>query len=211
MNPTRLLDTLNRAKAVIDVTSTPEFDRYTQDLKMNGYINMSESNDMGFSNNIGYKPTPVTNDIQDLPVDNIQRSKLPKAILESIAKDPLIVPSVHDLESDHINRLMEKIKPDTGKPRLNERLNQSQPIAQTVVQTPSIDYSIIKTLTEDIVKRYVSALKKQLITETRQINESNQMKGVRITNNKIQVVDMEGNIYEAELKLKGKMEKKKTL
>ena len=62
-----------------------------------------------------------------------------------------------------------------------------------------IDYSLIKTIIDESIRRNLDDIKKEML------NENNSVRGVRIAKgNKIQMMDAKGNIYEGVLKLKSR-------
>lgn len=229
MGVNSLASKLQRAKAVMDVTSTPTFDKYASDLRNGGFIedpyNISEYNipkqaipQQAFQENKYSRESyngPITESM-------VERSNLPKEILDSLMEKPLDAPNTTLTDSNMtnlMNKVQEGIKymPKVEKPKFSNTLNEVRQQQQqpTVIASANVDYSLMKTIVEDVVKRYAGALKKQILSELKgNLNESvggKTANGLRtmMIGNKFNFVDDEGNIYEAELKYKGNVKNKK--
>jgi hypothetical protein len=87
-----------------------------------------------------------------------------------------------------------KIQPKQTKKIVNEQIMQPQQISS------NIDYSLIKTIVEDCVKKYSSALKKSILNESKELMKENvgTLQAMKL-GNKFSFVDDEGNLYEAKL------------
>lgn len=223
-NMNSLAEKLKRAKAVMQATTTPEFDVYTRELREGGYMNNPSMNDgytmipqqtaSSFSSN-PYSTRAYEGNITE---GMAERSKLPKEILNSLTSKPINVPSI-SMADDGVNKLMSKVQEGAKKymskdtkPKFSQVMNetaqqQQQPV---IMGSSNIDYSLVKTIVEDVVKRYASALKKQILSEVKgSLNESTGGKASQnslytmMIGNKFSFVDDEGNLYEAELKYKG--------
>lgn len=117
------------------------------------------------------------------------KSKLPKIIEESMRQNPIgnqsldVMPSVLD-EIQGVEKLQK-----TAKPRQSLR-------EQAAPNGSGVDYSLIKTIVEECVKKYSSGLKKTMLNESKDANTLQAMK----IGNKFTFIDGKGNLYEAQLK-----------
>lgn len=128
-------------------------------------------------------------------------SKLPKAILESMKSNPLDSTSTSIL--DELNR-------STGGKVFQGNIKE-QNISQDTKQNVSgnIDYSMIRMICEETMRKYIGSLKKTILNESKQNEYSdNTLKAMKI-GDKFSFIDSKGNIYEAKLTLKGNVHDKK--
>lgn len=216
-----LEETLSRAKNLINITSSPTFDKYAKDLKDGGHIDSSALLGEAVPQYVAQPPAQVKSSSPYLekpypsqPPANLSNSRLPKQILESIVTEPLDMEQAQALGDPRINALMNKVaeQQPKGKPKLTEYASpqQSQTVQQPIVAS-NVDYSIIKTLVEDIVRKYSGALKKQILAETKNLQteqSGGQLKVMKLGEN-FQFVDSNGDLYEAVLKFKGNIKDKK--
>lgn len=151
------------------------------------YIN--EKND--YSQNINYIETVNNHKTNINTPNNINKTKLPKEIVESMIGSTInenisILDNLYDFNS--INK------------QQNAQNNQNE------VKSLDVDYDKIKSICEDVMKKYASALKKSILTESKNNTEPT-LKAMKI-GNKFSFIDDNGNIYEAKLILKGNINKK---
>lgn len=122
-----------------------------------------------------------------------ENSGLPKEILESIRENPNIA-SPTSSPVDAIAKNMPKL--------VEKKEVQSMPVGNTAV----VDYSMIKMIVEECMRKYTSSIKKGLLIEGK--SQGNSLDLITLKGNKMKLVDGKGNIYEAELKLKGNINQK---
>ena len=135
-----------------------------------------------------------------------QNSKLPKAILESMRKNPIndVVNEYNTegsvLDSLNIsthNKIKKQINEQTQQPVQN--LTQ-QPIQQTV--NTGIDYNYLKFIVNECIKENLKQIKDELLNES-------SLKLIRLGGeNKIQLIDNKNNLYESKLEYKKNISKK---
>lgn len=117
-------------------------------------------------------------------------SKLPKAILESMTKHTI---DCSALDPDGMANLMKKMEiqaPLSQQPKNN--IKEERIIPSTV---NGFDYSVLKQIIEECIDK-----------KFRELNE-NTLKGVKIKDGKISLVDNSGNVFQATLEYKGKSKK----
>lgn len=94
----------------------------------------------------------------------------------------------------------------TSSPRRQEPVVEQRymptPQPQIPVGTPGVDYTIIKAIVEECIKRNIEEIKASILQES-------SLKRVRLSEgNKIQLVDNKGNLYESTLEYKKNILKK---
>jgi hypothetical protein len=109
---------------------------------------------------------------------------LPKEILESFSNNYI---DTNALDPDR--PVLDRIGITDGTQQITETY---QPTKQVV--GGSVDYEIIKSIVESAVKKYVNALGKKVLTE------NNDLSMIQIGEKKINIVNKNGDIFEAQLK-----------
>lgn len=128
--------------------------------------------------------------------------KLPKEILESMTTNPIG-------QTTPTSSILDELNLATN----GELLNQPQQITeqQTVSPMPissTIDYSMIRMICEETMRKYIGSLKKSMLNESKN-SDSNTLKAMKI-GDKFSFVTNNGEIYEAKLEYKGNINKKAT-
>lgn len=230
-NTNRFGESLSRAKNIINMQKNGTFDSKVRNIRESGKIDTSILNE-------DYDPLASATlaspkqyvDYNKMPRDVIaqksQGSKLPKAILESMTENPIntevdgfggtVGASVLDtlgLTSEHIggnggndedDMLLTEIAPTPRQQYVQ------QPVPQYSVPTQTVDYSIIKMIIEEAVRKNVAALKKTIISESAKNNSntSDNVKVLKLANDKLQFLTSDGDLYEAKLEFKKNIKNK---
>lgn len=126
------------------------------------------------------------------------KSKLPKEILESFAKD-YIDQSAFDPRLANLGDIDIPKQPVQKK----QIVEQAKPSVGG-----SVDYEIIKSIVEGTVKKYMGALSKKLINEAKQSND-NGIAAVQFLGDKFSFITKNGDLYEATLKFKQNLNENK--
>jgi hypothetical protein len=165
--------------------------------------NNFDGNEDGFSVNthVPDKYKGTSNSIKEQKMnfseDMAAKMNLPKSILEAMEED---YGEGGMLSSKNTNAVLTEtvIHETTSAPRYNPQ-PQSQ---QYIPSNNGIDYTIIKAIVEECVKRNLEGIKESILSESA-------LKTVRLGgNNKIQLVDSKGNLYESTLTFKKNISKK---
>lgn len=134
-------------------------------------------------------------------------SNIPRAIVESFSKNPIdtsMISSIGGSSNSVLDTIGIQEQARTVQPQNTSSTIQEQHTVQTQVQ--GIDYPMIRTIVEDIVRKYTSSLSKKMLSESKgSVNELTTMtlgKGFKF-------LDRQGNIYEATLKKIGNINNKK--
>jgi hypothetical protein len=112
---------------------------------------------------------------------------LPREILESFSSN-YIDQSVFDPNRS----VLDRIGVTNGQQQITETVQTYQPVQQTA--GGNVDYELIKSIVESAVKKYVNALGKKVLTE------NNDLSMIQIGEKKINLVNKNGDIFEAQLK-----------
>lgn len=136
---------------------------------------------------------------------------LPKSIIAAMNEDYAEGGALSNIgsalmEGNSNNSILNDMIPSqtsAPKPQINEvRKEQPRYSSQTIPQgTNGVDYTIIKAIVEECVKRNMEEIKQSILTESA-------LKMVKLANgNKIQLVDNKGNLYESTLTFKKNISK----
>lgn len=147
---------------------------------------------------------------------DLSHSKLPSAIIQSFMDNPLTIdPSTY--KDPKMEALTERIgskfkKEQSGlkaAQNIQQRLDESDKakVAATTQTTSSVDYSIIKAIVESVFNEKINELKTQLLSENN-THSGQSMKAMTIRDNKFMFLTNDGDIYECEMKYKGKNKRK---
>lgn len=147
----------------------------------------------------GYDTTPYDYDYNSIVGEqNVQHpasgnmnpinSKLPQAIVESMMNHQI---DTSCLDPNELNNVMKLVSQNT--PQTKKQVIKEDKIIPTVAS--GIDYSLIKTIVEECIDR-----------KLRELNE-NTLKGIKLKEGKIMLVDNSGNVFNATLEYKGKQKK----
>ena len=141
-----------------------------------------------------------------IPPGRLQTSKLPQAILESFANNPI---ADAPLPEGCGGSVLDSVK---FAPVQDMKQPAQMTMEQAATQSPIIDYSLIKTIVneavEEKVKKYVSAMAKKLINEGVGSVAGAKVNNVISLGDKFQFCDGEGNLYKATLKFKKNIKNK---
>ena len=153
-----------------------------------------------------------------IPKDKLASSKLPQAIKEAIASNPLTVTSVDPKMDAFTNKLamLSGMKNTTDlMDRLDERDEEKENAKKAVLNenaqysTQSIDYSLIKTIVENAVNSLKSELKSELNESISHGKGNDSSLKVMKMADKFLFLDSDNNIYECQMVYKGKNKSKK--
>ena len=134
-------------------------------------------------------------------------SNIPRAIVESFSKNPIdtsMISSIGGSSNSVLDTIGIQEQARTVQPQNTSSTIQEQHTVQTQVQ--GIDYPMIRTIVEGIVRKYTSSLSKKMLSESKgSVNELTTM----TLGKSFKFLDRQGNIYEATLKKIGNINNKK--
>jgi hypothetical protein len=197
-NIKRFMMAQDKAKKLIQMDVNGGFKKYSQKAREAAEICMNENT------------TPQYN-MQPTQTPSNTNSKLPKEILESFKTKQIdTAPLGYGVSSsilDEVNyrtqgKLYNEEKPITEKPKqqIVETSNNILP------SSSNIDYSMIKMIVEECMRKYTNTLKKTLLNESKS-NANDELKAMKI-GDKFSFITKNGDLYEAELKFIKNINKK---
>ena len=217
---------LQKSAEVTAVISDPNFEQRAKNITSKHSVRegFNPNENVTYDNYLPEIPNGVSqsvpqmkNNINELNVNNIQpetiasasnKSKLPKEVLESIRKNPINLAIPAELGGGSVLDGLGLV-PKQQQPQRQQIAEQqvSSPQYQQMQQV-SIDYNAIRVIVEESVKKYMTALKKSLLSEGKEnITKTDTVKYM-VIGDKLQLLTDDGDLYEAELKFKKNVKKK---
>lgn len=121
-------------------------------------------------------------------------SRLPREIIESMTNNPIDTSVLNPNQS-----ILDRVG-ITAKQQAPKKKSTSVIKEEVVQQTGSqIDYSLIKSIVEECVRKYTGALSKKILKESKE--NSSELKAMKV-GNKFSFITENGDVYEATLKFK---------
>lgn len=187
VDPKILANSLNRARDLINDSNFNQIvEKNSKKVEFSDTPYVMDSSDITNNKKVSYNQNNLTE-------ENFKTSKLPKEILDEIQKNPLNVNN----GMSFIDELIEPLEIKKVPQRNNTINNNSTSVG--------IDYTIIKAIVDESVKRNLTELFGNIINESK---NNNYIQLLRIgKGNKIQVLDNKGNLYESVLSLKKNINK----
>lgn len=199
-NISRFINAQQKAKKLIQMDSNGSLDNVMRSVKESGKIGYDED---GFAttNIMEHSSQKNFNDynISQLPQSTLNTKKLPKEIIESFKTkqiDTSLLGGGHGSTSvlDQIGLTQKQV---VEQPQQKQHVISES--AQQPMMSQNVDYSMIKMIVEECVRKYTTALKKQILSESKSSQESGTLQAMKI-GNKFTFIDSSGNLYEATLK-----------
>lgn len=180
----QLAKSLNAAQYLISGEGQKKINEAQQKLAETGYDTTPYEYD--YSSLVGNQY--IQENTQHINKETV-KSKLPQAIVESMMQHQIDTSCLDPNGMNNVMKLVEQNKPQ-------------QPPKQVIKEdkvlmapTTGIDYGLIKTIVEECIDKKLKAL-----------NE-NTLKGIKLKEGKIMLVDNSGNVFNATLEYKGKQKK----
>jgi hypothetical protein len=138
-------------------------------------------------------------------------SNVPAPIREAFMKNPIDDSTLYEALGEQgdgrslsflTEGLMPKEQPQSVREIVNEDVQHVQP--QVQYATSQIDYPMIRTIVEDIVRKYATSLNKKIVSE----GKGNEISTIALGKN-FRFLDSAGNIYECSMKKVGNVNDKK--
>ena len=131
---------------------------------------------------------------------SVAAANVPSIIRESFQNQP---PVSEDMTTSSVLDGMFSLD-DLQPKRKQQIVEQSTPTQQSYSTIGGVDYPMIRTIVEDIVRKYAQSLKKNLVTESAGSAEINTI----ALGKTFKFLDSKGNIYECSMKKVGNINKK---
>lgn len=194
----RFMAAQNRAKKLIQMDMSGELNKYSGKAAEIYESNMNGSTPQQTQQSYSYK-TP------EKPLSIPQNSKLPKEIIESFKSKQI---DVSPLGYGVTSSILDEVNMRTQGQLFNEQKTQNAVVENnTTQQSTNVDYSMIKMIVEDCMKKYTSALKKSLLNENQTKSKNDQLQAMKI-GDKFSFITKNGDLYEADLKFIKNINKK---
>ncbi len=208
-NISRFMNAKDRARKLIQMDANGTLDEVKKNAESNGKLSYDSEgyvNSTIMEQNSTPKDLNQYNNIQ--PQDfHINKSKLPVEILESFKSKQIDTTLLNGGMGKSNGSVLDQLDMLTnGKVLQQENVQkpQQKQIVQETVQvqpqvTSTVDYSMIKMIVEDCMRKYTSVLKKQILSENKTTQDNVTLQAMKI-GNKFSFIDSKGNLYEATLK-----------
>ena len=210
---------MSRAAKLMQLESNGTLDKIAKDPTFRNNINST----LNSSESIDTKELMSTNvpKASDMPLTSRQMSssssKVPKAIMEAFMSNPIddsaLYSAMGNGDGRDISFLMEGtnetptqiVKPTQNvREIINEGLESNK--QQYVSSSQQIDYPMIRTIVEEIVRKYAVSLNKKILSEGKQ--NTNEISTIALGKT-FKFLDQSGNIYECTMKKVGNINQKK--
>ena len=207
VNMNRFLAIKDKARKIMEMDRSGKLDEIRDNAARSGKLSMNEGIEPVAAMPMNaYPQAPQMSQMpQYIPQTQpmgMGSSKLPSAILESF-KNKQIDTSVMGISTtgsvlDRINfntqgALFEQTQPKQEVKEVKVVTEQTQPTIST-----SVDYSMIKMIVEECMRKYSSALKKTIINESKTTSNEGTLKAMKV-GDKFSFITDNGDLYEAKL------------
>ena len=206
----KLQNALGKASRLMNMESSGEINKIAKSKR--------DSINSSLNEEVNVVPQTANQPMMQAPINNGNiNSNVPSIIRESFQKNPIDMSmlgqgSILDtigVKNQNRNNINEQVS-STDNSQFNDfvkRENQSRPIVQESINGVQIDYPMIRTIVEDIVRKYTSSLSKKMLNESSngRLNELTTF----TVGKSFKFLDKQVNIYEATLKKIGNINNKK--
>lgn len=200
MEESQLGGILSRAKGLMAMDE--EINKIANNIRKNVSNGLFESVDefggIADVDMSSYQPAPERAQ-QQTPVPN-RNSKLPREIVESMTSNPIDT-SILDVNRSVLETSGVIPSVPAQKKRNATTINEQVAYNPTPAQQQQVDYSLIKSIVEECVRKYTSAVTKKVIKECKESSGMNELKAMKV-GNKFSFITENGDVYEATLKYK---------
>lgn len=160
--------------------------------------------------------------ISELPKENFERCRIPRAIKESFMQNPINVEQLaNDPQLEALTQrlsggegsfsrsveILRQLEERDGNKSFNKTLNEAS--QKSATQSSGIDYELIKTIVESVVDKKLSQYKQQLTESVSRGQSGNSLAVMNIRKDKFLFLDDDNNIFECQMVYKGKNKAKK--
>ena len=207
MDASKLKDVLNRAKRITQMDVNGQLNEVANRARENGKMEYNDENIQYLQEN----QVPKAQSVQSMPntIHAPKRNGIPKEIFESFSKNQIDTSPLNVSTSilDQIG-ITKKQAVQSKKATLTENKQPVRNVAseQNISTNTGVDYSLIRMIVEDAVKKSMASLSKKMLTESKK-NLNEQVKIINI-GDKFSFVTDNGDLYEAKLVFKKNIKKK---
>lgn len=208
----RLLKGLSMSKSIMDKTKVIPSGQDTMKMTLSQSLSTNQSssfqglNEDYESDEYAFHELNYNDNNYQGQVEYSNNSKLPKEIFESMTKQPIITQDVIQSAmggTSVLDSIIPQVKRQQKAKTINENIIPSQNIQANV------DYSLIKTIVEDCVKKYANAIAKKVLSESKKTNENElSLSTIKVNGDKIQFLTENGDLFSAKLEFIKNIKKK---
>lgn len=206
-NINRFINAKERAKRLIQMDADGSLDRIKQqsisENKMSYNVDGTVNSNLTYNKeNTIQQQTVMQNDFK------INKSKLPNEILESFKNKQIDTTLLNGGMGKTNGSVLDQLDALTNGKVLNEsnvnqikkQIKEESIIAKPIQNTSQgIDYSMIKMIVEECVRKYTSSVNKKIINEINSRQDLGTLQAMKI-GNKFSFITSNGDLYEAKLK-----------
>lgn len=206
-NINRFINAKERAKRLIQMDADGSLDRIKQqsisENKMSYNVDGTVNSNLTYNKeNTIQQQTVMQNDFK------INKSKLPNEILESFKNKQIDTTLLNGGMGKTNGSVLDQLDALTNGKVLNEsnvnqikkQIKEESIIANPIQNTSQgIDYSMIKMIVEECVRKYTSSVNKKIINEINSRQDLGTLQAMKI-GNKFSFITSNGDLYEAKLK-----------
>ena len=207
-----LNEALGRAAALMSAEGQRQIE-FAERQNRNSYDGDGTYNQPSGSRGMGQTAAPARRPMK------ANESKLPRAIMESIANNPLddvmneystggsVLDTLNYTPKPQRTQIQEQYVPETYTPQAQPSMYQQPmyqaPQPQYMPQAaPGIDYNYIRAIVNECVQANMRQIKEEILKES-------SLRAIRLgSENKIQLIDNKNNLYESRLEFKKNISKK---
>ena len=201
----RFMMAQDRAKKLIQMDVNGGLKQYEHKARQNAEMCLNEESTPQ------YQTQPTTQQQMSYtqePLNVKTNSKLPKEILESFKTKQIDTePLGYGVSSSILDEVNYRTQGKLYKEDAQVQERPKQQIVETTQSTPTtVDYSMIKMIVEECMRKYVGSLKKTILNESK-TNNNDELQAMKI-GDKFSFITKNGDLYEAELKFVKNLNKK---
>lgn len=203
----RFMRAQERAKKIIQMDMNGDMKKYAAKARESAITSLNENAEMPL------QAITKTSPSQDFVINvNKTNSKLPKEILESFKTKQIDAsPLGYGVSSSILDEVNYRTQGKLYKEETQTMPQSQQQNVETIQTSPSVqanvDYSMIKMIVEECMRKYVGSLKKTILNESKNNISTDELKAMKI-GDKFSFITKNGDLYEAELKFIKNLNKK---
>ena len=212
-------DAMSRAAKLMQLESNGTIDKIAKDPNFKANINNSLENDSIMTKDM---MTTSFDRKTQAPTTSMKMGEnaanVPKEIREAFMSNPIddsmlynaIATQGDGRELDFLNEMIvPQTQPQVVQPTQNVRQIVNEGMGYQTSQTSQqIDYPMIRTIVEEIVRKYAISLKKNVLSENKQTQPINQVNTIALGET-FKFLTKNGDIFECTMKKVGNINKKK--
>ena len=205
----RFMIAQERAKKLIQMDVNGDMKKYAAKARESAVASLNENAETPLQT----APQAPQTQPQDFVINvNKTNSKLPNEILDSFKTKQIdATPLGYGVSSSILDEVNYRTQGKLYKEETTSTPQPQQQIIETIQATPTVqtnvDYSMIKKIVEECMRKYDGSLKKTILNESKNNISTDELKAMKI-GDKFSFITKNGDLYEAELKFIKNLNKK---